>query len=256
MHPVDSCHAVPLKSSLNVKIVCFHGKTSHPSRLSSSASFQSMLATPSLVYSELSCSCHSFCVLGPTFIPVDHSTASLLLEMAMDYSHERQEVRWVKYRPRCWIRVCGLGWGLDWLSSWQVAWGPKYSRTNAKGQGGSMGGNKWLMGWLAQLNWIAELQVRWETISKNKDGTTIKERSMTSAFIFHICTDPHPDQQVQTVKMMQVVKADLLVMWQAGWTYTKGYTGWHKILDIISYYSLIIINFIWILCYLGLCISN
>lgn len=90
-------------------------------------------------------------VFGPTFIPVDHSTASLLLEMAMDYSYERQEVRWVKYRPRCWIRVCGLGWGLDWLSSWQAAWGPKYSRTNAKGQGGSMGGNKWLMGGLLNL---------------------------------------------------------------------------------------------------------
>lgn len=138
MHPVDSCHAVPLKSSLNAKIVSMERHPT-PSRLSSPASFQSMLATPCLVCSELSCSCCSFCVLSPVFTPVDHSTASLLLEMALDYFHKRQEVREVNYRPRCLWQHCSLPnkdvWAGVPLSSWQAAWGPEYSRANEQGPG-------------------------------------------------------------------------------------------------------------------------
>lgn len=80
----------------------------HPGFLSSPATFIACWRLPALSAQISSCSCHSFCVLGPTFIPVDHSTASLLLEMALDYSHKRQEVRGVKYRPRCLWQQCSL----------------------------------------------------------------------------------------------------------------------------------------------------
>lgn len=100
IHPVDSCHAVPLKSSLNVKIVYSHGKTSHPSRLSPPASFQSMLATPSLVCSELSCSCHSLCTWSNLYSCwPQHSFPTL--RNGLELLPQKKEVRWVKYRPRC-----------------------------------------------------------------------------------------------------------------------------------------------------------